>query len=189
MSADDAKRNRRKLSADEHALWSHATQTVAPLQRPRSKRADPDVTKRPRKTAAPAQPDSTAQPAWVAAKPATQAMPKPAPLDRRVKQRLARGTEPIDARLDLHGRTQAEAQPALLRFLRRAQAEGARFVLVITGKGARGRDDGSERGVLKQQVPLWLELPELRAYVVGFEQAHIGHGGAGALYVRVRRAR
>jgi DNA-nicking Smr family endonuclease len=60
--------------------------------------------------------------------------------------------------------------------------------LVVTGKGnTKGPD--SERGVLRRQVPEWLSLPEFRALVVGFEQAHIGHGGAGALYVRVRRAR
>jgi DNA-nicking Smr family endonuclease len=62
-------------------------------------------------------------------------------------------------------------------------------VLVITGKGARAQDERGERGVLKRQVPLWLKLPEFRAYVVGFEEAHIGHGGEGALYVRLRRAR
>ena len=45
----------------------------------------------------------------------------------------------------------------------------------------------SERGVLRRQVPQWLSLPEFRALVVGFEEAHIGHGGEGALYVRVRR--
>src|SRR6478735_8779788 len=47
----------------------------------------------------------------------------------------------------------------------------------------------SERGVLRRQVPQWLGLPEFRSLVVGFEEAHIGHGGEGALYVRVRRAR
>lgn len=57
---------------------------------------------------------------------------------------------------------------------------------MITGKGASG---DSERGVLRRQVPHWLGLPEFRAYVVGFDQAHLGHGGEGALYVRVRRAR
>ena len=57
-------------------------------------------------------------------------------------------------------------------------------MLVITGKGG-GRD--GERGVLKRQVPLWLALPEFRALVVGFGDAAIGHGGEGALYVRVRR--
>ena len=75
----------------------------------------------------------------------------------------------------------------LLRFLRRAQDEGVRFALVITGIATRARDEWSERGVLKRQVPLWLKLPEFRAYVVGFEPAHIGHGGEGALYVRIKK--
>ena len=74
----------------------------------------------------------------------------------------------------------------LLRFLHRAQTNGAKTVLVITGKG--GRSD-SGRGVLKRQVPMWLALPEFRALVVGFADAAIGHGGEGALYVRVRRVR
>jgi DNA-nicking Smr family endonuclease len=108
-------------------------------------------------------------------------------MERRQKQRLARGIEPLDTRLDLHAKTQTQAYAELLRFLRRARSEGARFVLVITGKGAR--DDSSERGVLKRQVPLWLAQPEFRAYVAGFEQAHIRHGGAGALYVRLGRLR
>ena len=66
----------------------------------------------------------------------------------------------------------------------RSQASGAKVVLVITGKGVRG--DG-ERGVLKRQVPMWLRLPEFRDMVVGFETAGIGHGGEGAMYVRLRR--
>jgi len=110
-------------------------------------------------------------------------------MERRQKQRLVRGIEPIHARLDLHGKSQARAHAELLRFLRRAQMEGARFVLVITGKGSGARDDWSERGVLRRQVPLWLGQPELRPYVAGFEQAHVRHGGAGALYVRLRRPR
>ena len=69
----------------------------------------------------------------------------------------------------------------------RHKATAPRFVLVITGKGTR--EDGGERGVLKRQVPLWLRLPEFRGYVVGVEDAHIGHGGEGALYVQIRRQR
>jgi DNA-nicking Smr family endonuclease len=91
----------------------------------------------------------------------------------------------IDARLDLHGMTQAEAHAALAHFLRRVQRNGARLVLIITGKGA----GAGERGVLRRQVPLWLGLPDLRDAVVGFEEAHTAHGGEGALYVRLRRAR
>ena len=60
-------------------------------------------------------------------------------------------------------------------------------MLVITGKGRVRRTMArASVGVLKRQVPLWLALPEFRVYVVGFEDAHVGHGGEGALYVRVR---
>ena len=72
-----------------------------------------------------------------------------------------------------------------MRFLRTASARDARLVLVITGKGKRIDGDGErERGVLRRQVPQWLGLPEFRAFVLGFEDAAIAHGGEGALYVR-----
>lgn len=101
---------------------------------------------------------------------------------------MSRGRRDIDARLDLHGMTQARAHRVLLHFLQQASAEGLSFVLVITGKG-RAAGETSERGVLRRQVPEWLSLPEFRSCVVGFEEAHIGHGGGGALYVRIRRMR
>jgi DNA-nicking Smr family endonuclease len=114
-------------------------------------------------------------------------------LDRRQKKRLARGIVTIDARLDLHGKTQAQAHSSLLRFLRRAQTEGAKFALVITGKGALRGDGPWEgevaSGVLRRQVPLWLALPEFRAYVSACEQADTAHGGDGAFYIRIRRRR
>jgi DNA-nicking Smr family endonuclease len=84
--------------------------------------------------------------------------------------------------------TQLRAHRALIGFLQRAHREGLTFVLIITGKG-NARSMESERGVLRRQVPQWLSTPELRSLVVGFEEAHVGHGGEGALYVRVRRAR
>jgi DNA-nicking Smr family endonuclease len=99
-----------------------------------------------------------------------------------MRQKLARGHNMIDARIDLHGRTQVQAHRALRRFLLAAQAAGHRYVLIITGKG---RDQ--EAGVLRRQVPMWLEAAEFRELVVGFDTAHVGHGGSGALYVRVRR--
>jgi DNA-nicking Smr family endonuclease len=104
---------------------------------------------------------------------------------------VARGSESIEARIDLHGMTQRQAHEALLAFLRRAQANGKKIALVVTGKGARraAHDDVAERGVLRRQVPLWLALPEFRSFVVGFDAAHVSHGGEGALYVRVRRLR
>jgi DNA-nicking Smr family endonuclease len=186
MSADD--RRWRRLSDDERALWGSAMRSVAPLKRVAVK-IDPKDAGSPERKGKPV-PLPRAEAAGSRRAAPT---PKPAsglaPLDRRLKQRLARGSEPIDARIDLHGRTQAEAHAMLLRFLRRAQLDGARFVLVITGKGTRADDPWGERGILKRQVPLWLRLPEFRPYVIGFEQAHVGHGGEGALYVRMRRAR
>jgi DNA-nicking Smr family endonuclease len=110
--------------------------------------------------------------------------PEPAHLGRRAKQRVARGRDPIDGRLDLHGLTQAEAHDALLRFLHTAQTRGARLVMVITGKGRSGQG-----GVLKRQVPLWLVLPQFRAMVIGYDEAHQRHGGEGALYLRLRKSR
>lgn len=111
-------------------------------------------------------------------------------IDRRLKQKISRGSTGIDAKLDLHGHTQAEAKSRLLRFLQNAQAREHALVLVITGKGKRGEDSwSSEGGVLKRQVPLWLSLPEFRPLVIGFEEAGVRHGGAGALYLRVRRRR
>jgi DNA-nicking Smr family endonuclease len=108
---------------------------------------------------------------------------------------LGSGRIAIEARIDLHGMRQSEAHRALNRFLAKAHADGRRWVLVITGKGGPQRalssDDlgygGEERGVLRRNVPRWLAEPELRAIVVGFTEAAIRHGGAGALYVQLRR--
>jgi DNA-nicking Smr family endonuclease len=120
-------------------------------------------------------------------KPQPPAPPPLAPLGRRERSQLSRGKKEIDARLDLHGMTRIRAHRALSGFLQRAHSDGLTFVLIITGKGKMGAE--SERGVLRRQVPQWLSLPEFRSLVVGFEEAHIGHGGEGALYVRIRRAR
>lgn len=104
----------------------------------------------------------------------------------------------VDARLDLHGLTQAAAHHRLRLFLLEAQALGHGVVLVITGKGDMDTGDmerrggphfGEGRGVLRRAVPLWLAEPDLRAVVLGFEAAGRRHGGEGALYVRIRRRR
>lgn len=174
-------RRPRGLSDDERVLWSTVTRSIAPLKGRKAVKdaVDPVVIE----TKSKARPVAAA-PAVMAAPP--RAAPPLAPMDRRTKQRLARGTAEIGGRLDLHGLTQAEAHGALARFLHNAQARDVKVVLVITGKGG---SDSEGRGVLKRQVPLWLEGTELRSLVIGFESAGIGHGGAGALYVRVRRGR
>jgi DNA-nicking Smr family endonuclease len=175
-------RRKRSLSEEERKLWESVARQVKPLRAsPRLGRLSAAETATP--PAVPARPPS---PVKVSPPPKPQAPPL-APIGRRERAQLSRGKKEIDARIDLHGMTQTRAHRALLSFLQRAHHEGFTFVLVITGKGKIGAD--SERGVLRRQVPQWLALPEFRAMVVGFEEAHIGHGGEGALYVRVRRAR
>jgi DNA-nicking Smr family endonuclease len=177
---------KRHLSEEERALWESVARQVKPLRK-KPRVAKPAAVTAPdvavMKPAGSPRPISSIQPP----KPSKPAMPPLAPLGRRERSRLSRGRSEIDARLDLHGMTQMRAHHALLVFLQRAHHEGLTFVLIITGKGKAGGD--AERGVLRRQVPQWLSLPEFRALVIGFEEAHIGHGGEGALYVRVRRAR
>ena len=178
-------RRRRSLSDEEKALWSGVVRSVAPLRAKKVRSAVPQVAPTPRgETSSPLpEPTHTAKPA-----PPLKAKPLPlAPIDRRFKQRVARGRDEIEARIDLHGMTQREAHAALFQFLCRAQSDGRRLALVVTGKGTRARDATHERGVLRRQVPLWLALPEFRPFVVGFDEAHVSHGGEGALYVRLRR--
>ena len=186
---------RRQLSDEEEALWAGFTRSIKPLKsaKPRAKTSP--------KSSAIAPIADTPAPSQTRSHPVTPRETRPAPspplapLGRRLKQRVARGREPIDARLDLHGMTQQQAHAALLRFLHRAQGSGAKTALVVTGKGLRKSSSGTERdadnkpGVLKRQVPLWLALPEFRLLIVGFDDAHVGHGGEGALYVRLRRGK
>lgn len=180
--------SRRRLSEDERTLWTVVAKTITPLKKRVAVDDEPAAPSRPKSPAMSAPAPAKARSKPVALPSYTPAPPPPpapalAPLGRKLKKRVARGSHGIDGRLDLHGLTQAEAHHALLRFLRHGQERGARIVLVITGKG----DGSGERGVLKRQVPMWLRLPEFRAYIVGFEDAAHGHGGSGALYVRIKR--
>jgi DNA-nicking Smr family endonuclease len=189
--SDHGRRRPRQLSTDEHRLWGTVTRSIKPLGRRKPPEhldhpaAAPPVEKHPKPSAA------LRPPAPRAAAKVETGPPPLAPLERRLRQRLAKGSLAIDRRLDLHGLTQRQAHDALRGFIRSAQAEGARIVLVVTGKGARqqGSDLFAERGVLRRLVPQWLKGVEFRALVIGFETATIGHGGEGALYVRLRRPR
>jgi DNA-nicking Smr family endonuclease len=179
-------RRRRALSDEERALWESVAKQTKPLRKkPRApKILSPAAVEQGSIAATPA---SKSLPATPATQRASSRPPPLVPLGRRERAQLSRGRKQIDARLDLHGMTQTRAHRALQSFLQRASSDGLSFVLVITGKGAANAASG--RGVLRQQVPEWLSLPEFRPLVVGFEQAHKAHGGEGALYVRVRRAR
>ena len=177
-------RRKRGLSEEERALWESVAKQIKPLRKkPRAAKPETvEAASAPKPVAPPAPPAS----AKILRAPKPEAPPL-APLGRRERSQLSRGKKQIDARLDLHGMTQTRAHHALSGFLHRAHHDGLTFVLVITGKGKMGAE--TERGVLRRQVPQWLSLPEFRSLVVGFEEAHIGHGGEGALYVRIRRSR
>jgi len=181
-------RRRRALTEEECALWESVANQVKPLRKKqRAAKVVADVATA--ETPAVAKPVLLREPQAASriARPTKPAPPPLAPLGRRERAHLSRGRKEIEARIDLHGMTQTRAHRALSGFLQRAHGDGLTFVLVITGKGRIGSE--SERGVLRRQVPQWLGLPEFRTLVVGFEEAHIGHGGEGALYVRIRRAR
>jgi DNA-nicking Smr family endonuclease len=104
-------------------------------------------------------------------------------IDRANAERLKRGLHKIEARLDLHGMTQAEAHGALFAFIAGSRAVGRRCVLVITGRGL----GQSGPGVLKSSVPRWLEEPELRRHILAIAPAQAQHGGPGATYLLLRR--
>lgn len=111
------------------------------------------------------------------------AKPPPDLIEPRRHRRLVRERDVIEARIDLHGMTWDAARAALESFLRRAAVQGHRAVLVITGKGRLGD------GILRRAVPDWLAAPGLRELVAGVSPAARRHGGEGALYVALKRAK
>ena len=183
---DFGARRSRKLREEEIALWIEVAHSV----RARHGAMLPRLEGHPQPPPSPkAAKPATAPPP--AAKPRSGPPPL-APIERRLKRDLNRGSASPDGVIDLHGMTQAQAHGALRGFLAHSQARGAKLVIVITGKGQSKPAISTalwhdEPGVLRRVVPHWLRAPELRAIVVGFEEAGPGQGGAGALYVRLRR--
>ena len=178
----------RRLSDEEIDLWIAVAKSVS-----RRKGAKLPSARKIEPPPAAAAPPSEPQKRHVAPAPRAPSAPPLAPLEKRLKKQLARGRSAIDQSIDLHGMNQAQAHQALRGFLSFAQAQGDRLVLVVTGKGAPKGGGGEssrfdEPGVLRRIVPHWLHAPDLRAIVIGFEEAGRAHGGSGALYVRLRRS-
>ncbi len=183
----------RTLSDDETRLWKHVTGSIRALDKTREVIVTPDSAKQvkpPKENleTAPAPKKRIAKPAAKR----TQLLG----LDRKTRSKIARGRSALGGTLDLHGMRQAEAHRALRRFLARAQQQGARYVIVITGKGGRISNpdeipfnDRQESGVLRAAVPHWFATDEFRQFVVGFSEASPGHGGSGAIYVQIRQNR
>ncbi|MDX6807524.1 Smr/MutS family protein [Terrihabitans rhizophilus] len=184
-------KRRRDLTGEERELWDVVVKSVTPLRHRKFKRPEQTPV-----LAAEPTPPSEKPKGKVGIQPAPKPLPsKPpvrplAPIEPKIARNLRRGGE-VDARIDLHGLRQDEAHARLRSFIHGAQARGARVVLVITGKGAPAGDRPlfDERGVLRRHVPSWLSEPGMRDVVLGFSEASPAHGGAGALYVRIRRTR
>ena len=191
---------RRTLRPEERDLWKAVTRTTHALHpQPLVPSPDQPATFRPATPpeAAPAPIPRTATrlPSFRVGERATAGLPPgltksaPSPLsmDAKTHARLTRGKLAPEARLDLHGMTLAEAHPALTGFIFRAHAEGERLVLVITGKGGRRDGPAQNRGILRHQVPHWLRQGGLAPLILQVTEAHLRHGGSGALYVYLRR--
>lgn len=193
-------RGKTGLSREEARLWKHVVRDARPLPgRARLKGSvahpDQDHDNQPSETSVSGEKTGKAKmPSSLPTRKVAQHRSQPAPelshgmvagIDRRSAERMRRGKMPIEARLDLHGLDQQKAHGELDGFLARAQTQGLRCVLVITGKG-RFSDEG---GVLRKQVPRWLNLPANRNRVLAFDYARPQHGGSGALYVLLRRQR
>ncbi|CAN5369458.1 Smr/MutS family protein [soil metagenome] len=182
---------RRRLRPDEARLWAKVAETVElapgmsapepppeqpapPPPKPAAKRGQPPVFTR----RSPRPPEPAAAPRPPRPKPAP---PEADAIEPNRKRLIVRRADAIEARLDLHGFDQDRAKIALHAFLKAAHANGVRAVLVITGKGSRGG------GVLKDRTPEWLADPAVRGLVAGVSTADRRHGGAGALYIALKR--
>lgn len=196
-------RRPRKLSPEERELWSRVAASAAAMHDAKRRLADPseaDETRPAPKKARPEVKDfqiGQSAPDYaflndLAPSIAEQIARQPVVMDRKAHRNMTRGKLEPEARIDLHGMTLAQAHPELVRFVLGAQSRGCRLVLVITGKGRKGLDDGpipQRQGVLRHQVPHWLRLPPLGAVVMQINPAHLKHGGSGAYYVYLRRSR
>jgi DNA-nicking Smr family endonuclease len=202
-------KRRRDLGEEERQLWGKVTETITPLEvvlkRGRRRKPipeeglsepphdDPPVSAPVINPPAPPRPDHRHElmTALEQPKPKKPALKPLVPIDARTRRKIQRGSMAVEARIDLHGMTQAEAFSALRSFLTHTQMAGGRIVIVITGKGRPGSSslvfDPNERGILRRVVPQWLSLPDFRALVAGYEEAGPNHGGGGALYVRLRK--
>jgi len=188
-----------KDRGDDTALWHRVAKEIAPLPE-KAKRKTGKIVRPPPEAAIPEKaakpkPVKLPAPAPAPAKPAPPRLPElshgVAPgLDAASLERLRRGKMPVEAKLDLHGHTLEAAHKALAAFIAAAWERERRALLVITGKGGRpGADGGAPRATLRQSVPRWLNEPGLRAKILAFTQAQPKHGGAGALYVLLRKKR
>lgn len=187
----------RRLAPEESALWKKVAATVKPLPRakaPLAPAAPPTVCPpkpTPRSTAAPA-----AAPRAPAKLPPPRRTHQAATLDGHWDRRLRKGLVRPDLSIDLHGHTLASAQALLDEAIGRGLMRGARVLLVVAGRLRPGADrlpqmhgDPRPRGAIRASLPDWLAYSLHADQIVALRPAHISHGGAGAVYVILRRTR
>lgn len=195
-------RKPRKLSAEEADLWGKVAAATRPLGRAKTpgilhhtetKPSNPAPGPLPKFRIGETLRETETTAIDLAPTSAERLAAEPLAMDRKAFRKLSRGKMKPEATLDLHGMTLAEAHRALTGFILASHGLGRRLVLVITGKGRGGRDvEGPipmRRGALKEHVPRWLKTAPCALAVLQVAQAHISHGGSGAYYVYLRRAR
>lgn len=194
-----ARKKPRHLSPEERALWDEVAKSARPMRPDRPQTAQEAIAPKPAPDRAKIDRFDLGERAQtrlpdhrIAPKIEEEIARAPVSMDRKRFTQMKRGKMRPEARIDLHGLTLAHAHPVLMRFILESVAEGRRLVLVITGKGRTRQNDGpipERHGVLRHQVPHWLHTPPLKAHVLQISEAHVKHGGLGAYYVYLRRAR
>lgn len=192
---------RRRLSAEDRDVWARYSQTAAPLNHGRR---DP-VPHQPEPSQTSLRPAASIRPFGLGdkAKPhglshslapsiREEVAGHPLRMDAKAHKRMRSGKLRPEGKLDLHGMTLDRAHPALISFVLDGHSQGRRLLLIVTGKGKSKPSEGpipTRLGVLKHQVPQWLRMPPLSSVVLQVDEAHRSHGGSGAYYVYLRRAR
>jgi DNA-nicking Smr family endonuclease len=179
---------RRRLSPDERALWAKVVATVRPLEpKAAATTLEEAVAAEPAPARARAKPTRVAAPP--PAPPAAKLRPQPGTtLDGTWDRRLSRGLASPDVTVDLHGHNLATAYDLLDRRLEQAIAEEARLLLLVTGKPP-GEERPVKRGAIRAAVGDWLAASRHSGEIAAVRNAHPRHGGAGALYIILRRRR
>lgn len=175
------RRRRGELSEADKALWAAVAQSVTPLRGRVRPAMPPGVTITPPPRPADAAPPAPAKAPRLPPPPVAVGAPPPG-LDARRWRALRRGRTAVERKLDLHGMTAATAHLAVRAFLQGAQADGVRCVCIVTGKGG-----SAEGGVLRRELPHWLNEPPLRGLVLGAAHPHAAN--AGAVHLLLRRVR
>jgi len=105
-------------------------------------------------------------------------------LDRKILEKLKAGQFSVESHLDLHGYNALQARDAAYDYLRVQYQLGRRCVLLIPG---RGRNSPGGQALIREELPLWMTRDPLRRVILAFCTALPQHGGAGAVYVLLRK--